>query len=90
MKYLLENCYFELGSNIFRQVTGVPMGSDTALFFANLFLFYCDSKWIKKVTRVILGKQGDLLLCSGSLITLPGADAGAATAANAAPRNDSH
>ena len=51
MKYLLENCYFELGSNIFRQVIGIPMGSDPAPFFANLFLFYCDSKWIKKVNE---------------------------------------
>ena len=39
IKFLLDNCYFQVGSNIFRQKIGIPMGSDPAPFFANLFLF---------------------------------------------------
>ena len=49
MKYILDNCYFKLGNKISRQVNGIPMGSDSAPFFANLFLFCDDSKWMKKV-----------------------------------------
>ena len=39
IKFLLENCYFNVGSLLFRQVIGIPMGSDPAPFFANLFSF---------------------------------------------------
>ena len=36
-----------VGNAIFRQKIGIPMGSDPASFFANLFLFYYESQWIK-------------------------------------------
>ena len=35
--YLMENCFFTLGDHIFRQIIGIPMGSDPAPFMANLF-----------------------------------------------------
>ena len=38
--YLLLNCYFIVGSKIFCQIIGIPMGSDPAPFFANLFLYF--------------------------------------------------
>ena len=44
---------------------------DLPTFSINLYLFYYDSKWIKKVKKkMILGKQGDLIMCSGTLMTL--------------------
>ena len=45
---------------------------DLPTFSINLYLFYYDSKWIKKVKKKkkILGKQGDLIMCSGTLMTL--------------------
>ena len=46
--YLLDNCYFSVGKNIFRQVIGIPMGTDPAPFMANLFLYYYESKFIKQ------------------------------------------
>ena len=42
VKYLLENCFFTVGFQIFREVIGIPMGSDSAPFFANLFLFHVN------------------------------------------------
>ena len=36
-KYFLQNCYSEVGKTIFRQIIGIPMGSDPAPSFANLF-----------------------------------------------------
>ena len=38
--YLLFNCYFTAGPKIFCQIFGIPMGSDPAPFFANLFLHF--------------------------------------------------
>ena len=46
--YLLFNCYFTVGPKIFCQIVGIPMGSDPAPFFANLFLYFYESKWIKR------------------------------------------
>ena len=40
VKYLLENSFFEVGSQIFQLVIGIPMGSDPALLLTNLFLFH--------------------------------------------------
>ena len=35
---IIDNAYFQVGDKIFRQVIGIPMGSDPAPFIANLFL----------------------------------------------------
>ena len=37
VSYLIKNCYFKLGDKLFRQDIGIPMGSDPAPAFANLF-----------------------------------------------------
>ena len=36
---------------MFRQIVGIPMGSDPAPFFANLFLFFYESEWITKFRK---------------------------------------
>ena len=51
VKYLLSNCFFTVGSKIFRQIIGIPMGSDPAPFFANLFLYYYESKWMNLIKK---------------------------------------
>ena len=35
---------------------GIPMGSDPAPFFANLFLYHYESKWPKTLTKTDLTK----------------------------------
>ena len=51
IKYLLDNSFFTVGNCLFRQVIGIPMGSDPAPFFANLFLYFYESKWVKTVMK---------------------------------------
>ena len=51
IKYLLNNCFFKFGDKIFKQVIGIPMGSDPAPFMANLFLYSYESKWVLKTKK---------------------------------------
>ena len=46
INYLINNYYFTVGMSAFKQVIGIPMGSDPALFKAILFLYYFENKWI--------------------------------------------
>ena len=46
-KFLVSNAYFRIGDAIFRQTIGIPMGSDPAPFFANLYLSHYEAKWVK-------------------------------------------
>ena len=39
---------------------GVPMGSDPASFFANLFLYFYESKWMNEVKKSDLIKTRKL------------------------------
>jgi len=51
VSYLLSNSYFTVGTKILCQVIGIPMGSDPAPFFANLFLYYFESRWINDLKK---------------------------------------
>ena len=51
IKYLMDHCYFTLGDKLFKQIIGIPMGADPAPFMANLFLYYYESKWVRKVKK---------------------------------------
>ena len=54
--YLLDQCYFQIGKCLFRQIIGIPMGSDPAPFFANLFLYFYERKWILDLKKKDLAK----------------------------------
>jgi hypothetical protein len=45
-EYLIENIYVTVGNKTFRQILGIPMGTDCAPFLANLFLYACEEKWL--------------------------------------------
>ena len=47
IKFLLHNCFFSFGNVIFIQVIGIPMGSDPAPFFVNLFVAHQETDWVK-------------------------------------------
>ena len=49
--YLLFNCFFTVGPKIFCQIIGIPIGSDPAPFFVDLFLYFYESKWINKLKK---------------------------------------
>ena len=46
--WLIDNIYVTFGDQLFRQVIGIPMGTDCAPFLANLFLFSYEFEWISK------------------------------------------
>ena len=56
VSYLLDNFFFKVGNVIFRQIIGIPMGSDPAPFFANLFLYYFENEFLKKLKKTDLNK----------------------------------
>ena len=49
VRHLIENCYFSVGNIILRQAIGIPMGIDPAPFWANLFLYYYEEKFISNL-----------------------------------------
>ena len=51
IKYLMDNCFFMSGGQIFHEIIGIPMGSDPAPFMANLFLYHYESKWMKELKK---------------------------------------
>ena len=44
--HLIENCYFTVGNITLKQAIGIPMGIDPAPFWANLFLYFYENKFI--------------------------------------------
>ena len=71
--YLISNCYFRLGDKLFRQDVGIPMGSDPAPAFANLFLFHYESSWLnsmKKTNNILVRKFGQLFRYIDHLLIL--------------------
>ena len=46
LQYLLNNIYVKYKDSIFRQIIGVPMGTDCAPDLANLFLFVFEYKYV--------------------------------------------
>ena len=49
LELLINNSLFQVDSKIFHQVIGIPMGSDRRPFFANLFLFLYECRWLKSI-----------------------------------------
>ena len=39
LHYLLDNIFIRFGSKLYRQIVGIPMGTDCAFLVADLFLF---------------------------------------------------
>ena len=51
LNWLLDNIFVTFGDKLFRQVVGIPMGTDCSPFLANLFLYSYEFKWIDKQRR---------------------------------------
>ena len=51
IEYLIDNIYIKVGSKVFRQQVGIPMGTDCAPLLANLFLFYYEYKYMKNLIK---------------------------------------
>ena len=51
INFLIDNIYIQCGNVVFRQVKGIPMGTNCAPFLANLFLFWYEFNWMKDMMR---------------------------------------
>ena len=64
---LPDNCFFNFGNLSYRQIIGIRMGSDLALFMANFFLYYYKNKLLldteKILKRKIYEKHTFLAIC---------------------------
>ena len=47
IKFPLHDCFFSIGNITMIQVIEIPMESDPATFFANLFLAHKETVWVK-------------------------------------------
>ena len=50
-EYLIDNIYIRFGNNVFRQVIGIPMGTNCAPLLANLYLFYYEYNFLLKLGK---------------------------------------
>ena len=48
-KHLIQNCYFIVGNSLLRQKIGISMGIDPASFWANLFLYTYENKYMSEL-----------------------------------------
>ena len=46
----MDNIYIRFGTNLYRQIVGIPMGTNCALLVADLFLFCYERDFMKDVS----------------------------------------
>ena len=49
--HLIDNVYISVNSKVFRQVIGIPMGTDCAPFLANLYLYALEYIFLERMTK---------------------------------------
>ena len=47
--FVIDNIFIEVGSIVFQQVIGIPMGTDCTPLVANLFLFSFEFSFMKEL-----------------------------------------
>ena len=56
--YLLDNIYIRFGNKLYRQIVGIPMGTNCAPLVADLFLFCCERDFMTSLSEV---KKAEIL-----------------------------
>ena len=51
IEFLIDNIFIGVGNKIFRQHIGIPMGTNCAPLLANLYLFYYEYTYMKKLIK---------------------------------------
>ena len=51
LNYLLDNIYIRFGKQIYRQIIGIPMGTNCAPLIADLFLYCYESQFMAKLQK---------------------------------------
>ena len=60
VKHLILSCYFVIGNMLFIQTIGMPMGIDPAPFWANIYLYTYESKYITNLTKNNASKENKI------------------------------
>ncbi len=55
INYIIDNAYFTVAGQSYKQVIGIPMGTDPAPFIANLYLYYYEFNWLEQLTKTDYG-----------------------------------
>ena len=50
-EFLIDNIYIQFGDRIFRQIIGIPMGTNCAPLLANLYLFSYEYDFLQSLTK---------------------------------------
>ena len=58
LTFILDNIYFRFGSNLYRQIVGMPMGTSCAPLVADLFLFCYERDFMLSLSE---DKQSDVI-----------------------------
>ena len=64
LEFILDNIFVRFGSTVYRQVIGVPIGSDTGAEIANLLLFSYESDYVEKISKQNIALARKFNLCS--------------------------
>ena len=51
IKFLIDNIFVQFGGRLFRQVIGVPMGTNCAPLLADLFLYSYENEFLDNMIR---------------------------------------
>ena len=73
INYLIDNVCIKVGSKVYRQTVGIPMGTDCAPQLANLFLFHYEYSYMKilmKKNLCVAKKFNDTIRYIDALLTV--------------------
>ena len=51
IEFLVDNIYVRFGGQLFRQMVGIPMGTNCAPLLADLFLYFCENEFLDKLIK---------------------------------------
>ncbi len=57
IEFLIDNLVIVYGEQAYRQVIGIPMGTDCAPFLANLYLFVLEYEWVSVQEQTAVGRE---------------------------------
>ena len=57
VKHLITETFFVVGNMVFRQCIGIPMGIDPAPFWANLYLYHYENKYVTGLIKEGTGES---------------------------------
>ena len=52
LSYLLDNIYIRFGTKLYRQIVGIPMGTNCAPLVADLFLFCYERDFMSSLSEI--------------------------------------